>query len=492
MTSIESLFSLIHSLSKSEKRYFQLSADIHQGEKAYLQLFNCLDEHSIMDEKLTKKIAQILPEKKLEPARKYLFKVIMKSLRQFENDKDVEWRLMDLIKDSRILFDKGLTHLSLTQLSKAKELAVQSEKFMYFILAARQELQYLVRGQFVGIDEKQLVEKQERIRELLDHETHTSQHAVLYEVLLLRYLKNGVARSYKDVNTLNDLLLEESQIVNGQRYNSFDSKQLHLQFQSIYFQMTADPEGSLKIFYELDTLFKTNKHLWIDTPIYYIHLLDGILNDLRFMGRFADMPFFIDRLAETKTTTEGLDKMIKYKVLEHSINSLIDQRKIQEAIHLHNENADTAARDFTQLSFQMTNQLKFTFARMWFIAGNYSAANRLINQVLNQPHKLISPSLLLASNLMSLMINASSDNPDYLSYAVRSIERKLRATRALYGVEELLLEALKKWMANKPLENLTERFKAIEINPFERQLILELNLHEWATNLFQRKHKLTI
>ncbi len=43
MYSIEHLFSLVKSMSKSEKRYFRLTTDLQQGEKGYLSLFDILD-----------------------------------------------------------------------------------------------------------------------------------------------------------------------------------------------------------------------------------------------------------------------------------------------------------------------------------------------------------------------------------------------------------------------------------------------------------------
>lgn len=91
----------------------------------------------------------------------------MKSLRLYDADKDVETRLMNLLHDSRILYDKGLVKMSFDQLDKIKTISINREKFTYYILAARQELQYLASSQFSGINEYELLEKQKKITELL-------------------------------------------------------------------------------------------------------------------------------------------------------------------------------------------------------------------------------------------------------------------------------------------------------------------------------------
>ena len=220
MLPIDVLHPLVQSLTKSEKRYFRLTVSMQQGEKGYLRLFDCLDRHELFTDELKLELKTAFPGTTLEPARKHLYRVLMKSLRQFESDKSVEEKLMNLIQDSLILFNRGLISVSFEQLEKAKSLALEYEKFMFYILAARQELEFIIRQQFVGWDESKLIEKQEKIRELLEHELTVQQHASLYEVLLLRYWKTGVVRSLQESVRLNDLLLEEHQVINSQRLES--------------------------------------------------------------------------------------------------------------------------------------------------------------------------------------------------------------------------------------------------------------------------------
>ena len=159
MYTIEVLFSLIHAMTKSEKRYFRMASATQKGEKDYLILFNLLEETPLLDDKLYSQLDHLYPGTSIEPARKHLYKVLMKSLRQFESDKNVETRIMNILQDSRILYGKGLISQSFEQLDRVKEVSLKHEKFIYYILAARQELQYLVRSQFAGVDEYHLLEK---------------------------------------------------------------------------------------------------------------------------------------------------------------------------------------------------------------------------------------------------------------------------------------------------------------------------------------------
>lgn len=488
MYSIEHLFSLVKSMSKSEKRYFRLTTDLQQGEKGYLSLFDILDSSAAFDSALQAKLKKAFPGSSIEPARKHLYHVMIKSLRQFNHDQDVESRLMTGLQDSRILYHKGLYALSLEQLIRVKRIALSHEKFMYFILAARQELQYLVRSQFGGISEDDLIEKQEALKRFLEQETSSIRHAMLYEILLFRYWKNGIVRSQGDVTQLNDLLLEEHQVLNTQSIQSFESQQLHLHFQSIYFTMISNPEGGLTVFRDLDMLFQRYPHLWESSPLYYVHLLGGILHDLRQMERYDEMPYYLDRLRSIDQHTTGLALIIKYLIFEYELQSLIDQKKVEEALALIEVHRQDFDREIAQLNLQTRLQLQFVLTRAWFVTGDYSKALKRINDILNQPSGYVYQPLYVLCRLMNLQINAMLENTEYLVHAIRSVERKLKAEPKLFDLEKLILSILKRWLKLKPVKDLQRQLQELERNPFERRLIKELNLKEWIDLMKFQKH----
>src|SRR5688500_4966975 len=118
MLTIEPLHALIHSLTKTEKRYFTLTAEMQKGQKEYLQLFKVLESSKIFNDSLVKLLKDKYPNSSIEPARKHLYSVIMKSLRHFENEKDIEIKLINLLQDARLLHNKGLVEASFELLQK--------------------------------------------------------------------------------------------------------------------------------------------------------------------------------------------------------------------------------------------------------------------------------------------------------------------------------------------------------------------------------------
>ena len=104
------LFELIKSLTKTEKRYFKLSASgFKKEDNNYLKLFNALDKQSEYDEK---KIVAQFPEEKfikeLRVTKKYLYKLITRSLISYHEESSVNSKLKYYLRCAEVLFEKGL------------------------------------------------------------------------------------------------------------------------------------------------------------------------------------------------------------------------------------------------------------------------------------------------------------------------------------------------------------------------------------------------
>lgn len=485
MLTLEPLHTLIHSLTKTEKRYFTLTTEMHKGEKEYLQLFKVLDSSKLFDQFLVQALKDKYPDSIIEPARKHLYSVIMKSLRHFENEKEIETKLSNLLQDARLLYGKGLIDASFELLEKIKQLAVEHEKFFYFLLAAKQELNYLVRSQFLGVDENHLIEKQEKFREILELQHGTAQHSMLYQVLLFRYWKNGVVRSQKQVVSLNDLLLEEHQLLSGHRLKSFETQQLHLQFQSVYFLISGNSEGSLNVYRDLDSLFHANHRLWQDNPVYYIQLIDGILYDLRSMEIYEELEYYYGRLKELKANSESLQKTIDAVLLSHQLNSYCDQNKFKEGKDFLLLKSKEIKNNLLRLPIQKQAEIQLAAARIYFGNYEYSAVLQIVNSVLNQlsSSTSITHSSYIVFHLLNIQVNIVLKDSDYIYYAIRSLERKLKNSRALYGVEELILSIAKRWLSGKSLHGIEEQIKKLDENPFEKYFIKTLLVNSWISKI---------
>ena len=494
---IDILHPLVHSLTKSEKRYCRLLVSRQGGDKGFLRLLDCLLTHETTGDALTADLRQRFPGTTLEPARKHLYRVLMQCLRQFDGEKRVDVRIGQLLHDSHILYERGLVRFSQEQLEKARELAGQNERSLYVVLAARQQVEQWVRGQFDGIDELTLTTRHALIRQQLERTQTALHHAALYETLLLRYRTLGTVGSPADTLRLNDLLLEEYQLLNRQNrigppMRSFAMHQQHLHFQSAYFRMIGDGAGSLRVYRELDALFQRNPTLWAEQPLYYVQLLEGILADLRMLGQYAEMPYFIDRLRVITTPVQSLRQTVSYVVLYHSLLMAVDQRHYaQAATQLQADalfaDACVFERGLSLLALPFCTEFNLLLIRIDMGMGQLLGGLERLNRVLALPARSLPGVLYRQSRLINLLLHARLKNADYVSYALRSAERKLNANGLLSAGEQLTLSLLRQWLNGQLRVAVLVQIDNFSGSPADSQLLLNLNLRDWVRAMLAEK-----
>jgi hypothetical protein len=479
MMSVISLFLLIQSMTKSEKRYFSLENAKKGDNRGFMVLYYFLESIPTLDQSHTDMLRDLFPGTTLEPARKHLYGVIMKTLRQFEADKSLETKLFNRLQESKILFNRGFVDESLQTLVKAKELALRNEKFMFFILLAQQELRLETYRHYHGTGEAELIGKQETISKLLQHEISAHQHTAIYEVLLMRYWKGAAIRTLDELTRLNDLLLEEHYILNSQSLESFEARQIHLLFQSTFLLITGDFQGSLDTYYALDELFRQNEHLWLQTPVYYIQTLNGILHTLRRMEKYEEMGFFIDRLASLKLVSENVALTVKSQVIEHTLHSWVNRKDYKSCLNLLKNHVDEFEKSTENLTFQDQAQLLLAISRVWYLSGNLSKALQYINRILNKSVLLTNQQLHIKCQLTYMMIHKALHNRELLTYEIRSYERRIKKEGKTYKSVTLVISLLKNWINYKGSKKLYSMLLQLMDDPFEQVLISELQLKTW-------------
>ena len=121
------VFSLIKSMTQSEKRYFRRYSSLHSEQKDnnYVQLFDRMESMKNYDESaLAKKIAN----KHFAQLKRHLLIKLLESLRAFNKARGIENNLHHLISNHYVLKDKGINKQSKKELYKAKQLSSQTER----------------------------------------------------------------------------------------------------------------------------------------------------------------------------------------------------------------------------------------------------------------------------------------------------------------------------------------------------------------------------
>jgi hypothetical protein len=264
---------------------------------------------------------------------------------------------------------------------------------------------------------------------------------------------------------------------------SFAMQQQHLHFQSAYFRMIGDGAGSLRVYRELDQLFQNNPTLWAEQPLYYVQLLEGILIDLRLLEQYNEMPFFIDRLRLINSPVQGLNRTVPYLVLYYSLLLSVDQRHFTEAadlLHKHMTDIPAFERGLAQLALPARTDFDLLLVRLNVNMGQLSAGLQRLNRVLARPARSLPRTLYTQSRLMNLLLHARLENADYLTYALRSVERKLATNGPLAAGEQLTTGLLRRWIKGQLRADALTHIDAFSGSPADHQLLRNLDLRAWA------------
>ena len=175
------LFSLIKSLTKSEKRFFKLNSSLQTGDKNYLKIFDFIEKQKKYDEEeLKEHFKNETFVKHLPSEKNHLYKLLLKSLRSYYSDRTVSSQLKQEIKNVEILYKKALYKECNKLVKRAKDLAKEYEKFYYWCELINWEKKLLEEAYESGIFSQNLDELIKEETEVIEKLRNLAEYHIMY------------------------------------------------------------------------------------------------------------------------------------------------------------------------------------------------------------------------------------------------------------------------------------------------------------------------
>jgi hypothetical protein len=195
----DTLFQLIHSLQKSEKRNFKLYIKRNSAKEdlKIIQLFDVIDKLQEYDEKALLKKLPSVEKPQLANLKAHLYKQVLASLRLLKTSENIDLQLHEQLDYARILYNKGLYLQSLKILDKIKELArsYNQDSFLIQVISLEKKIETLHITRSMQDRADQLTSEAIEINERRKIITQLSNLALQ---LYSWYIKNGHARNEED------------------------------------------------------------------------------------------------------------------------------------------------------------------------------------------------------------------------------------------------------------------------------------------------------
>ena len=486
MSKLDSLIVLINSMDTADKRYFQLNTKMHEGKKDYQVLFELIGQSGLSAESVKAKFKKQKPEGSFEIICNHLYNLLLDKLSVKDAENEVEFQVLKAYQQAKFLFKRNLFEEAFQLIEKYKAMALEFELFSQFLLLAKLEIRFFNQLEFNTVDESKLVKLQAKIETVSRQQRAIENHTGLYNLISLRQIKQGTIRNEAEKEKLNDLAFNELQAVSGQVKNSFEAQKLHLLFQSAYFMKTNNTKSSLKVYYELNTLFENNRKLWGRPPYFYLSHLKGILNNLRWFGHYNEMPFFINKMKALLTDQSPGKNYIQNLIFLFESLILTDQQKYREALlHLENQDMDLIEKNTGQ-PFVSRAELTLQLATVYFWNREYKKAIKTIRPMLNAGKLFTQVPQVKTLRFVNMLIHLEQNDFDYLDSEIRSFERSMKKKDKLFRCEEIILNVIKLFgrqtdpvKRNKFIGEQIFTLHELNNDPYENQLLKMFDFVSW-------------
>jgi hypothetical protein len=485
MLQTDALILLIHSLTPAEKKKFKSTR--RSGD--YTRLYEIIETSGTASSTEIKSKFEKEVQASFPATVNYLYKVVLDTLLHLREQQDSHYSLFNHILKARILFEKSLFEEALSILNWVKKKALQQQNTIAQLFASRLELEYLLFLNLPDLSERDLLNKHFQINEILKDIRKVNEHSSLYELLRHRLLYKGNIRSQKQKDALNDLVISEMSL-NANHKDIFEIKKNHLLFQSNYLIGIGDYRSALHSFKELNSLFEKNTAFWSSQPFYYVAVIEGILDNLRSMKSYDEMPYYLERLQSIPAQTEGLQNQVQTLTFLYRMIPYLDRGDFASAQTL----AENSLPERSS-SVSISTRAELSLYRSLIQLGlkNYKKAQRSLLSEIVRGHDIYILPVYRTLRLVHLIIHYHLGDMDLVHFEARSLRREITKVEKAYRAEQLILSYLsreKKILLPKDREKMWKKYEPLleELrgDVYEKQLLKTFDFTAWLESDIRR------
>lgn len=412
------LFLLIKSLSKSEKRYFRIYAEMSGRDVNYLQLFDVIDGQKEYDEsEIRKKLKGKRFLSQLHVTKIYLTELILKALKNYHSDNSIQSKLLDLLKDIELLFDKELYDLCYYKIQKTEDLASKYEKLPLLIevLFWKRKLALAI-----SVNRKDI-------------------HSLLIK-------ENGAIEQMKALNTYwqhtinigrlinDDIFLRELSVKEIDNTYALQSRILHSHILYSLCFIKGDIKGAEKHISDLIKLLEEFPERIKEDPHSYVTAIGNKIGLYLADKRWDEIPALIHKIRELplkyKQKNESkLTVRLWLRTFNVELEMYRDSRQLEKGIVLMDEIQQFIEKRRKIIPADYVLLLYYQFANIYFLKKEYVKSLHWLNEIINSNFGDIREDIQSYARILNLIVHFELNNIIVLRYAVDSCRRFLKKKR---------------------------------------------------------------
>jgi hypothetical protein len=487
--STDTLFQLIQSLERSEKRNFKLymTRNSASGDLKVIQLFDALDKMKHYDEEQLLVKNPSIQKQQLSNLKAHLYHEILVSLRLLNQDENIDLQLHEQLDFARLLYNKGLYYQSLRILDKIKDQARANNQVTYILqvlfLEKKIEALHITRSMQDRADKlcAEVDEVNKRV-EMIGSLSNTSLQLYSW------YIKNGHARNKEDIaivdGFLNTQLITEAECQKGfyerlYRYQCYCWHAFITQNFLVYYRYCQK---------WVDLFVSDPKMIDIETAHYIkgLHNLMSAHFDLRNFQKFNDTLYVFEQFIETPVIQNNRNNLIQTFIYLNiaRLNKHFMEGSFTEGLELVPYIEEKLSEYEIYMDRHRILVFYYKIASLYFGSGDADRSIDYLNKIINWKVDLRTD-LQCYARLLHLIAHYELGNFDLLEYLLKSVYRFMYKMHNLSTVEETIFSFLRNSfrLSAKQLkpefESLLATLKPLEKSRMESRAFMYLDIISW-------------
>ncbi|MFN2440240.1 MAG: hypothetical protein ABR503_13640 [Chitinophagaceae bacterium] len=487
----DTLFQLICSLKKSEKRHFKLYIKRSSAKEdlKVIRLFDALDKLPEYDEKILLRKLQDITKPQFYNLKTHLYKQLLASLRLLKTNENTDLKLSEHLDNARLLYNKGLKLQSLHILEKAKELAKANQKINFLVqvisLEKKIETLHITRS---SLEKTEILTKEAtEISGHIDRVTRLSNLALL---LYRWYVKNGHARNEEDEKEIYKFF-KHSLPSDQDAINGFYEKLYLYQSYCWYAFIRQDFLMYYRYSNKMINLFKEDEIMIAVETGHYIKGMHNLLNAHFVLRNFKQFEIALrqfEKFSEDPIANVHDNFRIHTSIYLNSarINQFLMKGNFSKGLSLIPEVVNKLEEYSLFVDSHRILVFNYKIATLYFGAQKYSLAIDFLHKIINDSQSGLRNDLQCYARLMHLLCHYEIGNEEILDSLIKSVYRFMAKMKTLTVVEEEIFKFLRhstkvKAKHLKPeLEQFLLKIKHLEKKRFETRSFVYLDIVSWV------------
>jgi len=455
-------------MSQAEKRYFKIFSKRHVVGKMnnYVVLFDIIDKLDKYDEKrLLANLKKKQLSHNLSMCKTQLYNLILRSMRNYYDEKSLNRILTNSLWDVNFLYEKGLINKCNKILKKIKSLAQSYEKPFYLLEALKFERK--IERDLRKKTTKSEIDSKNKIEQKVISHLSLDQKLRNLNDIVYRIIKADFHYQTKNKKQLLSEVETQVSTIQQEECKTFRSQLLYNSIKSNLCQLKSDVEGAFKHLENQFIIYEANKQLIEGSESTYIKFLNNYLNVCAINGKFDKFPILLETIHNTKIPSKD-EEVIKFAntyYLEQlyylNTNQFEKAKKmipiLEEGIKKHSRNINNSRKQ----------TISYNIVILYFIYEEYGNATTWISNVI-QMSKDSRKDLQNAIKVLELICQYELENFELLYYLLRNTKRFFDEKNPDFALGYLILDLFKKSL-KKQLSK--EDYKICLSNIYNSELI---------------------